>query len=166
MPRMDGLEATRIIRKEVPQLQGHHHQPERSRHRPLARLGTDRRGSLRCQKRALARIDLRDRENRLALRKMDRAPIPMPRRRLSTPGWLAGSGTLGRLIRDHDWSRTPLGLDRKLAAKSEDVGQSDSQFAPSDVDRLGHGNHLSLQRRLHRGVEFGKASLGAGQASR
>lgn len=27
----------------------------------------------------------------------------------STPDWLGGGGTLGRLIREHDWSQTPLG---------------------------------------------------------
>ena len=43
MPRMDGLEATRIIRRDLPRIQSRNHQPERARHRAPAGSGGRRR---------------------------------------------------------------------------------------------------------------------------
>ena len=106
MPRMDGLEATRIIRRELPQSKV----IIISQNDP-AIAGAQARevdAAAYIAKSDLARELLPTVSKFLAEQKItsqaDSSPHAAP-----TQNWLAGGGTLGRLIREHDWSQTSLG---------------------------------------------------------
>ncbi len=104
MPRMDGFEATRIIRKELPEA------------KVIVISQSDP---------VLARRRAEEVDAAAYVSKSDLARLLLPTvsRFLSdgdggtssqaevspASGWLAGGGELGRLIREHDWSRSPLG---------------------------------------------------------
>jgi PAS domain S-box-containing protein len=109
MPRMNGLEATRILRKELPQAK-------------IVIVSQNDPAVVAPQVRDvgaatyIAKTDL----SRSLFSTLDRLfgptqPTPpvtaadVPQEIASEPGWLAGGGILGGLIRTHDWSQTPLG---------------------------------------------------------
>ena len=108
MPRMDGLEATRIIRGEVP-------------HSKVVIVSQNDPAIARRQAQAVdaaayvAKGDLAkhliptlarflESTDELSSADGELAPPASLQRE-----WLAGGGELSRLIREHDWSRTPLG---------------------------------------------------------
>jgi len=113
MPRMDGLEATRILRRELPQAKI----VLVSQNDPAAVAIQARQvgASAHVAKHALFGTLLP------VLDGLSRSPTaettppaqnvaqPPPASATLTPDWLQGSGALGRLIASHDWSQTPLG---------------------------------------------------------
>jgi signal transduction histidine kinase len=106
MPRMDGLEATRIIRRELPDC---HVIIVTENHETIARqhaAAVDAKGSV--TKSELAR------ELPTTIKKLfdDPASKTIEGTREETalpPGWVRGGGALGQLVRTFDWSETPLG---------------------------------------------------------
>ena len=103
MPRMDGLEATRIIRRELPQSQViivSQNDPSVVRHQ-----AKDVQAAAFVAKSALAQNLLPTLDKVFAeLGSSEAAEAPA-----TGPQWLAGSAVLGQLIREHDWSKTSLG---------------------------------------------------------
>ena len=106
MPRMDGLEATRIIRRELPDIN--------------VIIVTQNHESIARQQ--AAAVDARDavtkseltRDLRPAIEKLFGNPNmevaqPPVAEEARVEGWLQGGGVLGRLVRELDWSQTPLG---------------------------------------------------------
>src|SRR5580700_9217725 len=106
MPRMDGLEATRIIRRELPDC---HVIIVTENHETIARqhaAAVDAKGLV--TKSELAR------ELPTTIKKLfdDPASKTIEGTREETalpPGWVRGGGALGQLVRTFDWSETPLG---------------------------------------------------------
>ncbi len=108
MPRMDGLEATRIIRGEVPNSKVvivSQNDPAIARRQAQAVDAAAYVAKGDLSKHLIPTIarflegadDLRSADGELA------PPASLQRE------WLTGGGELSRLIREHDWSRTPLG---------------------------------------------------------
>ena len=81
------------------------------------------------------------------------------------PAFLAGGGELAALVRAKDWAATPLGPPDALAAEPEDRGADHADLPPADLDRLGRGADLPLQRRVQ-GHHRRQAPLGARPAGR
>jgi signal transduction histidine kinase len=106
MPRMDGLEATRIIRRELPDC---HVIIVTENHETIARqqaAAVDAKGSV--TKSELAQ------ELPITIKKLFDNPtsktIEGTREETALPpGWVRGGGALGQLVRTFDWSETPLG---------------------------------------------------------
>jgi signal transduction histidine kinase/PAS domain-containing protein len=106
MPRMDGLEATRIIRRELPECNVI---IVTQNHESIARqqaAAVDARGSV--TKSELAR------ELRPAIEKLFANPQPQASEEpgetaAQADGWVRGGGALGRLVSEFDWAKTPLG---------------------------------------------------------
>ena len=72
-----------------------------------------------------------------------------------------GNSELAGLMRSYDWAASALGPPRILAAEPEDRRPHHADLAPADLDRLGAGADLPLQRPLQ--VDHRRqASLGAG----
>jgi signal transduction histidine kinase/PAS domain-containing protein len=106
MPRMDGLEATRIIRRELPECNVI---IVTQNHESIARqqaAAVDAKGSV--TKSELTR----------ELRPTIEGLFEIPTRRVShgpaeeanlTPGWVRAGGALSKLVREFDWTNTPLG---------------------------------------------------------
>jgi PAS domain S-box-containing protein len=106
MPRMDGLEATRIIRRELPEIN--------------VIIVTQNHESIARQQ--AAAVDAKDavtkseltRDLRPAIEKLFASPgseamqVPVEDA-APNEGWLRGGGALGRLVRELDWTQTPLG---------------------------------------------------------
>jgi PAS domain S-box-containing protein len=108
MPGMDGLEATRIIRRELPASKViiiSQNDPDIAR-----RQAREVDASAHVAKNALATELLSTIEAVVGSR---RKPKPTPGAttfsQASSLWWLSGGGELGRLIHDHDWTKTPLG---------------------------------------------------------
>jgi CheY-like chemotaxis protein len=106
MPRMNGLDATRIIRRDLPESKVviiSQNDPAIAR-----RQAEEVDAAAYVAKSDLPRLLLSTVSKLLS--EVDHkngngshlAPTP-------APDWLAGGGVLGQLIRKHDWSRTPLG---------------------------------------------------------
>ncbi len=108
MPRMNGLEAAQVIRKELPAIKVilvSQNDPEVVRFQVL-------------EVDAAAFIPKSD-LSRSLFATLDKVVGPPNREGISakesekekstSPDWLAGGGELGRMIRDHDWSNTSLG---------------------------------------------------------
>ncbi len=106
MPRMDGLEATRIIRRELPECNVI---IVTQNHETIARqqaAAVDARGSV--TKAELTR-DLPAAIERL-FGDSDLEPISgYGDKGTQQEGWVRGGGALGQLVREFDWSKTPLG---------------------------------------------------------
>ena len=106
MPRMDGLEATRIIRRELPECNVI---IVTQNHESIARqqaAAVDARG-------AVTKSELIQ-ELPKAIRKLFEEPaariIEASHEETGpTPGWERGGGALGQLVREFDWAKTPLG---------------------------------------------------------
>jgi len=106
MPRMNGLEATRIIRKELPETSVviiSQNDPEVAR---LQAQEVD--AAAYVAKGDLSRDLLPTISKLLGDGNAPIRPAPQPAN-ASSLDWLAGGGTLTRLIQEYDWSKTPLG---------------------------------------------------------
>jgi PAS domain S-box-containing protein len=106
MPRMDGLEATRIIRRELPEINVI---IVTQNHETIARqqaAAVDAKGAV--TKSELTR-DLRPAIEKLfAIPNLETTHAPVEEF-AHTEGWMRGGGALGRLVREFDWKQTPLG---------------------------------------------------------
>ncbi len=106
MPRMDGLEATRIIRRELPDCNVI---IVTQNHETIARqqaAAVDAKGSVTKSEftEELPTTVKRLFENHVSgTVEGSRAEIAL------TPGWVRGGGVLGQLVREFDWTKTPLG---------------------------------------------------------
>ena len=103
MPRMDGLEATRIIRRELPDSQVvivSQNDPAVVHHQ-----AKEVKAAAFVSKNALAQKLIPTLDKVFAEFGSGEAREPAA----TGPQWLAGSAFLGRLIREHDWSKTSLG---------------------------------------------------------
>jgi len=106
MPRMDGLEATRIIRRELPDCNVI---LVTQNHETIARqqaAAVDAKGSVTKSEftKELPRTIKKLFEN------PDSKTVDDWRGETAlTPGWVRGGGALGQLVREFDWTKTPLG---------------------------------------------------------
>ena len=102
MPRMDGLEATRVLRRELPASKV---VIVTQNHASIARqqaASVDASGSV-------TKADLtRDLKGTI---ETALGTVPVADNRQDTPddGWVHGGGALSHLVRDFDWATTPLG---------------------------------------------------------
>ena len=106
MPRMDGLEATRIIRRELPDC---HVIIVTENHETIARqhaAAVDAKGSV--TKSELAQ-ELPSTINKLFDDAASKTIEGTKEKTALPPGWVRGGGALGQLVRAFDWSKTPLG---------------------------------------------------------
>lgn len=106
MPRMDGLEATRILRQELPKSKVvivSHNDPVIVRRQAEEVDAAAFVGKSDLAKSLLQTID--------GLINAQSGPVPTNggQRNSVAPAWLSEGGFLGQLIREHDWSQTPLG---------------------------------------------------------
>jgi signal transduction histidine kinase len=106
MPRMDGLEATRIIRKELPDCNVI---IVTQNHETIARQQTaavDAKASITkselTQELPSTIKRLFENPNSKTVEGPRDEPAPMA-------GWVRGGGALGKLVREFDWTKTPLG---------------------------------------------------------
>lgn len=106
MPRMDGLQATRIIRRELPDCNVI---IVTQNHETIARqqaAAVDAKGSVTKSEftqelpRAIKRLF-----EKPVSEIVERSGMENP----ITPGWIRGGGALGQLVREFDWTKTPLG---------------------------------------------------------
>jgi PAS domain S-box-containing protein len=105
MPRMDGIQAARIIRRELPESKiviVSQNDPATVR-----RQAQEVEAAAYIAKSDLAH-DLLPTLDKLTGRARSERSGPIPPASFS-PEWLTGGGELGRLIRKHDWSHTSLG---------------------------------------------------------
>jgi PAS domain S-box-containing protein len=102
MPRMDGATATQVLRRELPETQViivSQNDPSVTQ-----RQATEVGASGFVSKASLAK-DLIN-----VLRQVvEQQRSSMPPRTTRETSWLSGGGELGQLIKEHDWSQTPLG---------------------------------------------------------
>jgi signal transduction histidine kinase len=106
MPRIDGLEATRIIRRELPDCNVI---LVTQNHETIARrqaAAVDAKGSM-------TKSEL-TRELPITIERLFENPAPETiefiRDETTLPaGWVRGGGALGKLVREFDWTKTPLG---------------------------------------------------------
>jgi CheY-like chemotaxis protein len=106
MPRMDGLEATRIIRRDLPDCNVI---IVTQNHETIARqqaAAVDAKGSVTKSEFTHALP--------IAIKKLFENPVSETIERTRqetavTPGWVRGGGALGQLVLEFDWSKTPLG---------------------------------------------------------
>jgi signal transduction histidine kinase len=106
MPRMDGLEATRIIRRELPECNVI---LVTQNHETIARqqaAAVDAKGSI-------TKADFTE-ELPVAVKKLFENPVAETGDAAKagaavTPVWVRGGGALGELVREFDWTKTPLG---------------------------------------------------------
>jgi len=106
MPRMDGLEATRIIRRELPDcnviIVTENHETIARQHA----AAVDAKGSV--TKSELAQ-ELPSTINKLFDDAASKTIKGTKEKTALPPGWVRGGGALGQLVRAFDWSKTPLG---------------------------------------------------------
>jgi signal transduction histidine kinase/PAS domain-containing protein len=106
MPRMDGLEATRIVRREMPDcnviiVTQNHATIAREQARNVDAKG------------AITKSDLTQ-DLFFTIEKLLGRANPEPQNKAGDPGtakegWVRGGGALARLVQDFDWTTTPLG---------------------------------------------------------
>lgn len=106
MPRMDGLEATRIIRRELP---GCNVIIVTQNHETIARqqaAAVDAQGAITksefTQELPITIHKLFENPDSKTVERTTEEIAPSPR-------WLRGGGALGKLVREFDWTKTPLG---------------------------------------------------------
>ena len=109
MPRMDGLEATRIIRRELPDCNVI---IVTQNHESIARqqaAAVDAKGSV-------TKSEFTD-ELPNTIKRLFENPASETKGRKAetalTPGWVRGGGALGQLVGEFDWTKTPLGAIEK-----------------------------------------------------
>ena len=106
MPRMNGLDATRVVRREVPDAKVilvsqndpavvHHQAREVDAAAYVAKSDLSK--------------ELFPTLERLVGEQLEEIPSNGSSPKRPAEDWLAGGGSLGKLIRDHDWSKTSLG---------------------------------------------------------
>ena len=108
MPRLNGLDAARILRSEVPESKV----VIVSQNDPavVSRQASEVNAAAHVAKQEIFATLLPVLDGLLSLADPDAAPVPVaPELDSPLPEWLTGSGRLGELIGRHDWSRTPLG---------------------------------------------------------
>jgi signal transduction histidine kinase len=106
MPRMDGLEATRIIRRELPECKVI---LVTQNHETIARqqaAAVDAKGSI-------TKSEFTE-QLPAVIKRLFENPVPETGEAAETgaavtPVWLGGGGALGQLVREFDWTKTPLG---------------------------------------------------------
>src|SRR6202167_1348643 len=106
MPRMDGLEATRVIRRELPDCNVI---IVTQNHETIARqqaAAVDAKGSVTKSEFTQALPT--------TIRRLFESPVPETlegtgEETALTPGWVRSGGALGKLVREFDWAKTPLG---------------------------------------------------------
>jgi signal transduction histidine kinase len=106
MPRMDGLEATRIIRRELPECNVI---LVTQNHETIARrqaAAVDAKGSVT---KSDFTQELPATIKRLFENPVAEFVIDTGAETAFTPGWVRGGGALGKLVREFDWKKTPLG---------------------------------------------------------
>src|SRR5271166_4270746 len=106
MPRMDGLEATRIIRRELPDCNVI---IVTQNHETIARqqaAAVDAKGSVTKSE---FTQELPTTIQRLFERPVSETVGGTRARNALPPGWVRGGGALGQLVREFDWTKTPLG---------------------------------------------------------
>jgi signal transduction histidine kinase/PAS domain-containing protein len=110
MPRMDGLEATRIIRRELPDC---HVIIVTQNHETIARrqaAAVDAKGSVTKSE---FTQELPTTIKRLFENPVSETVEGTRAEASATPGWVGGGGALGQLVREFDWTATPLGAIEK-----------------------------------------------------
>jgi signal transduction histidine kinase len=106
MPRMDGLEATRVIHRELPDCNVI---MVTENHQTIARqqaAAVDAKGSI--TKSEFTR-ELRPTIEKLFENPTSKLIESSKEDTVLTPGWVRAGGALGRLVRELDWASTPLG---------------------------------------------------------
>ena len=106
MPRMDGLEATRIIRRELPDCNVI---IVTQNHETIARqqaAAVDAKGSITKSE---FTKELPTTIKRLFEKPPSETVEGTKAETVVTPGWVRGGGALGQLVREFDWTKTPLG---------------------------------------------------------
>src|SRR6202522_4061687 len=106
MPRMDGLEATRIIRRELPDCNVI---IVTQNHETIARqqaAAVDAKGSITKSE---FTQELPTTVKRLFEKPVSETVEGTKTDTAVTPGWVRGGGALGQLVREFDWTKTPLG---------------------------------------------------------
>lgn len=106
MPRMDGLEATRIIRRDLPDCNVI---IVTQNHETIARqqaAAVDAKGAVTKSEFTQALP--------ITIKKLFESPVSeivkgTQQETAVTPGWVRGGGALGGLVREFDWAKTPLG---------------------------------------------------------
>lgn len=106
MPRMDGLEATRILRREIPEcniivVTQNHSSIAREQAASVDAHAFVTKSDLAKDLPVAIRTVMGGQDARRALSRDDDEKI--------SEEWLRGGGALGRLISDFDWAQTPLG---------------------------------------------------------
>ena len=106
MPRMDGLEATRIIRRDLPDCNVI---IVTQNHQTIARqqaAAVDAKGSVTKSE---FTQELPTAIERLFENPVSETVEGTKAETAFTPGWVRGGGALGQLVREFDWTKTPLG---------------------------------------------------------
>ncbi len=107
MPRMNGLEATRILREELPDSKVVIVSLNDPALVSIQAREVD--ASAHVAKHELFGTLLPVLDELISPSSGEAAPAPEDAVRSLVPDWLKGSGAMGRLIGTHDWSQTPLG---------------------------------------------------------
>ena len=113
MPKMDGFQVTRIIRKEVPEsrvIMVSQNDPGLAREQALQSGAEDfvTKGTL-ARDLLPAIVNVSDKLQLSMPSKASSSAPAVPTRSSKNGHWLCGGGTLGKLIREYDWSKTALG---------------------------------------------------------
>jgi signal transduction histidine kinase len=106
MPRMDGLEATRIIRRELPDcnviiVTDNHETIARRQAAEVDAKGSVTKSELIQELPTTIKKLIENPTSKTIEGTREEIAIP--------PGWVRGGGALGQLVREFDWSKTPLG---------------------------------------------------------
>ena len=141
MPRMDGLQATHLILENNPEC--------------AVIIVTQNEECI--ARRQAAIVDAKGFVNKADLHQslvatvekvVANASLPTPgqhpQEKAAAPEDWVGGGELGELVREFDWSKTPLGEIRWMATKFENGRSRSSDLPFRDVDGVGAGTHFFL----------------------